>query len=300
MNKKITLTESALKNMIMEAVKEEMSNESWFGRTFGGAQSRGTTQMNDAMKLIQQSDQLIQQFRTAMQSVGQSGAAWNPQQQQGGQQPQQPQQQMNEGETNEIIGTLALGALAGTDAAHRPRQGKHFLAGKGDKNYELLQQAFKLRSDAYGFIARAIANGVQIDFSTFEDKLLGVTPQKAQAASGQPAQQGQQQGVQQQAQATNWKQAEAEINQVVKGNFSNWPQKVKQAGWPDEKIKAYQQLANNNRAAQPATQPAAQPTAPVAQPAAPAAGGNTAAAQPQQQGLTEAVINRVVRKYLGI
>lgn len=294
MNKKITLTESALKNMIMEAVKEEMSNESWFGRTFGGAQSRGTTQMNDAMKLIQQSDQLIQQFRTAMQSVDQSGAAWNPQQQQGGQQPQQPQQKMNEGETNEIIG-----ALAGAAAAKR--QGKHFLAGKGDKNYELLQNAFKLRSDAYGFIARAIANGVPIDFSTFEDKLLGVTPQKAQAASGQAqAASGQQQGAQQQAQATNWKQAEAEINQVVKGDFSNWPQKVKQAGWPDEKIKAYQQLANNNRAAQPATQPAAKPTAPVAQPATPAAGGNTAAAQPQQQGLTEAVINRVVRKYLGV
>lgn len=279
MNKKITLTESALKNLIMEAVKEEMSNESWFGRTFGGAQSRGTTQMNDAMKLIQQSDQLIQQFRTAMQSVGQSGAAWNPQQQQGGQQPQQPQQQMNEG----LIATF---------------QGRNFLAGKGDKNYELLQQAFKLRSDAYGFIARAIANGVPIDFSTFEDKLLGVTPQKAQAASGQ-APQGQQQGAQQQAQATNWKQAEAEINQVVKGDFQNWPQKVKQAGWSDEKIKAYQQLANNNRnarkpaTAQPATQPAAQPTAP-------AAGGNTAAAQPQQQGLTEAVINRVVKKYLGI
>ena len=280
MNKKITLTESALKNMIMEAVKEEMSNESWFGRTFGGAQSRGTTQMNDAMKLIQQSDQLIQQFRTAMQSVGQSGAAWNHQQQQGGQQPQQPQQQMNEG----LIATF---------------QGRNFLAGKGDKNYELLQQAFKLRSDAYGFIARAIANGVPIDFSTFEDKLLGVTPQKAQAASGQATQQGQQQGAQQQAQATNWKQAEAEINQVVKGDFQNWPQKVKQAGWSDEKIKAYQQLANNNRnarkpaTAQPATQPAAQPTAP-------AAGGNTAAAQPQQQGLTEAVINRVVKKYLGI
>ena len=296
MNKKITLTESALKNMIMEAVKEEMSNESWFGRTFGGAQSRGTTQMNDAMKLIQQSDQLIQQFRTAMQSVAQSGAAWNPQQQQGGQQPQQPQQKMNEGETNEVIGTLATAALLGGAVA----QGKNFLAGKGDKNYELLQQAFKLRSDAYGFIARAIANGVQIDFSTFEDKLLGVTPQKAQAASGQATQQNND------AMATNWKQAEAEINQVVKGDFSNWPQKVKQAGWPDEKIKAYRQLANQNRRAR---KPAAQPTAPVAQQAAPTAGGtasaapaggNTAAAQPQQQGLTEAVINRVVKKYLGI
>lgn len=294
---KLRLTESELRNMIMEAVEEELANENWLTRTFGGKQSRGNSQMQDAIKLIQQSDQLIQQFRTAMQAAGTAAQAWSPQQQQGA--PQQGQQQVKEAETNEIL--PLLGAAAGlAGALGLAKNGRNFLGGKGDKNYQLVAQAYKLRSDAYNFIARAISNGVPIDFSTFEDKLLGVTPQKAQAVSGQ-APQGQQQGAPQQGQqqqgsglngtdpnavtAKTSQEAQAEIGKIVGNNFSSWPQKCKQAGWSDQKIAAYRNIINTAAKGKGAAAPAAP------------AGGNTTAAQPQQQQVTEAVINRVVKDF---
>lgn len=305
---RIRLTESELRNMIMEAVEEELANESWWTRTFGGKQSRGNAQMQDAIKLIQQSDQLIQQFRSAMQAAGTAAQAWNPQQQQGAPQqgaPQQgQQQQVKESETNEFLLPL-LGGLAGAGALGWARRGRNFLGGSGDKNYQLVAQAYKLRSDAYSFIARAISNGVPIDFSTFEDKLLGVTPQKAQAVSGQ-APQGQQQGAAAGATDPNAvtaktsQEAQAEIGKVVGSNFSGWPQKCKQAGWSDQKIAAYRSLINNAaKGSKPAAAPAAAPAATgTAAPAAAPAGGNTATAQPQQQQVTEAVINRVVKDFI--
>lgn len=79
--------------------------------------------------------------------------------------------------------------------------------------------------------------------------------------------------------ANNWRQAEAEINKVVKGNFSNWPQQCRQAGWPEEKIAAYQKLAND--------------------PSQNAAGINAMRnfRQQQQQQVQEAV-NKVINKLL--
>ena len=153
-----------------------------------------------------------------------------------------------------------------------------------------LENGFNYLGDAANFLMRAKENGlppelmnpviqtylqaIQTGYDTINNTF---TQDQTQAGAQAGAQNGQI--------AQDWPTAEKEINTVVKGDFSNWPQKCAQAGWPQEKIAAYRQLANANKAnqqqkQQPQQQTAAAPATQTAQAQAPA---QQAAAPAQQQ-----------------
>ena len=133
---------------------------------------------------------------------------------------------------------------------------------------------------------QAIQTGYNTINSTFTQDQTQAGAQAGQDNTAGGAQAG--------AIAQDWPTAEKEINTVVKGDFSNWPQKCAKAGWPQEKITAYLQLANANKAKQQQQQQPQQQTA-----AAPAAQAATAAPQAGavKESLEEAV-SKILDKYI--
>lgn len=169
-----------------------------------------------------------------------------------------------------------------------------------------LENGFNSLGDAANFLMRAKENGlppelmnpviqtylqaIQTGYNTINSTFTQDQTQ-AGAQAGQDNTAG---GAQAGAIAQDWPTAEKEINTVVKGDFSNWPQKCAKAGWPQEKITAYLQLANANKAKQQQQQQPQQQTA-----AAPAAQAATAAPQAGavKESLEEAV-SKILDKYI--
>lgn len=173
-----------------------------------------------------------------------------------------------------------------------------------------LENGFNSLGDAANFLMRAKENGlpaelmnpvvqtylqtIQTGYDTINNTFTQDQAQAGAQAGQGAAQTASKAGAQSGAIAQDWPTAEKEINAVVKGDFSNWPQKCAQAGWPQEKITAYLQLANANKAKQQQKQQSQQQTA-----AAPAAQAATAAPQTGavQESLEEAV-SKILDKYI--
>lgn len=141
-----------------------------------------------------------------------------------------------------------------------------------------LENGFNYLGDAANYLMRAKQNGLPPELMkpVIQTYLQAIDTAKQTITNtfvGQEQSQNTAAGAQNGQIAQDWATAEKEINTVVKGNFSGWPQKCAQAGWPQEKINAYRQLANQALGKKKQTQaPTAQAPAQQAQaPAAPAA-----------------------------
>ena len=192
---------------------------------------------------------------------------------------------------------------------------------------DTLEDGFNYLGDTANYLMRAKQNGLPPELMNpvIQTYLQAIDTAKQTITNtfvGQEQAQNTAAGAQNGQIAQDWATAEKEINTVVKGNFSGWPQKCAQAGWPQEKINAYRQLANQTLgkkkqtqapAAQTAQAPAQQAPAPAAQtaqaqaPAAPSAPAQQQNGQqkqvaestdkPSKETLDEA-IDRILDKYM--
>lgn len=149
-----------------------------------------------------------------------------------------------------------------------------------------LENGFNYLGDAANFLMRAKENGLPPELmNPVIQTYLQAIQTGYDTINNTFTQDQTQTGAQTGAIAQDWPTAEKEINTVVKGDFSNWPQKCAQAGWTQEKIAAYRQLANANKANQQQKQRPQQQTAaaPATQTAQAQASAQQAVAPAQQQ-----------------
>ena len=150
-----------------------------------------------------------------------------------------------------------------------------------------LENGFNYLGDAANYLMRAKQNGLPPELMNpvIQTYLQAIDTAKQTITNtfvGQEQGQNTAAGAQNGQIAQDWATAEKEINTVVKGNFSGWPQKCAQAGWPQEKINAYRQLANQALGKKKQTQAPAAQTAQAQAPTAQAP-AQQAAAPAQQQ-----------------
>ncbi len=229
-----------------------------------------------------------QQKATQQSMVNPQGkASYTPPTQQPQQQPQQATQTQQQPELQQGGNSNAMNRQM-RRLQRNIQDATNYLNNPND--WKSVNNAFDSLGNCAKFLYRAMGNNVPVNeaqpvvasYVQLCQKAMETIQNKFNEYAQQHGVQIQQQQQQQQPQyAQDWPTAEKEINQVVKGNFNNWPAQVKQAGWPDDKIAAYRQLANNNaRQQRQKKQQQAQQ-----QP------------QQQQQAISEA-IDRVVDKYL--
>lgn len=202
---------------------------------------------------------------------------------------------------NFSLSSTGRGSAQLDDAKKRIADAQNYFAAP-DK--DSLENGFNSLGDAANYLMRAKENGLPAELmnpvvQTYLQAIqtgyntINTTFTQDQTQAGAQAGQG---AAQAGAIAQDWPTAEKEINTIVKGDFSNWPQKCAQAGWSQEKIAAYRKLANANKAKQqqkqqPQQQTAATPAAPAAAPAAAPQAGAV------QESLEEAV-SKILEKYI--
>lgn len=147
-----------------------------------------------------------------------------------------------------FMGATTRGNVQVSDAQAKIQKATQCFA-SGDAN--TTERGFTLLGDVANYLMRAKSNGIQDNIlqpavQEFLKAIQTASTTVTNSLGGQQQQQPQQQQQQNGQYAQDWPTAEKEINQVVNGNFNNWPAQVKKAGWPDDKIAAYRKLANAN------------------------------------------------------